>query len=209
MALTTKGDLKAAVIAWLDRDDMAGVLDTCIELCEASIARRAEMWFDDVILEEVLGAGEASFELSEQSINPESVAFADDISDDLIQVSYERLQYWLRRNGGTTGRPRYFAFVNNTLYFAPIADTSYELLIMGEARSTPLTSDSDTNSLLINAPDIYLYGVLAETAPYLADDARVGLWAGRYEKALEELRLDKESRQWNMNTAMRRPKNPL
>tara|TARA_R110002153_G_scaffold98295_1_gene233308 strand:- start:1224 stop:2132 length:909 start_codon:yes stop_codon:yes gene_type:complete len=56
------------------------------------------------------------------------------------------------------------------------------------------TSQQDsapTNWLLSAAPDVYLYGSLLQSAPYLANDERIGVWAQLYSAAV--LRLNEES----------------
>ncbi len=55
---------------------------------------------------------------------------------------------------------------------------------MGElfyyAKLTPLDGTNTTNSLLTDAPDAYLYGALAASAPFLLNDERVQLWESLY-----------------------------
>lgn len=43
---------------------------------------------------------------------------------------------------------------------------------------------TDPNWLLTAHPDVYLYGTLVESAPYLKDDARVAVWEQRYQDAV-------------------------
>ena len=50
-----------------------------------------------------------------------------------------------------------------------------------------LTTLSTTNTLLTIAPDVYLYGVLFEAQPYLADAARSAEFEGLYRKAIDGL----------------------
>jgi hypothetical protein len=38
-------------------------------------------------------------------------------------------------------------------------------------------ADGDTNWILANAPSIYLYATLIESAPFLGDDPKLGMWA--------------------------------
>jgi hypothetical protein len=53
----------------------------------------------------------------------------------------------------------------------------------------PALSESNTsNWLLARWPDMYLYGSLVHSAPYLRDDSRVTTWAGFYDRALGEIR---------------------
>jgi len=49
-------------------------------------------------------------------------------------------------------------------------------------------SDSNAdNWLLRDAPDVYLYGALIQSAPYLNDDARAETWASLYSTAIQSL----------------------
>ena len=47
--------------------------------------------------------------------------------------------------------------------------------------------DADTNWLLTNAYDVYLYGSLAHASPYIKEDERVGLWVQGYNSAVSAL----------------------
>jgi len=52
----------------------------------------------------------------------------------------------------------------------------------------PALSDSNTtNWLLTEAPDIYLYGSLLPSAPYLDEDERATTWAQFYAAAIQQL----------------------
>jgi hypothetical protein len=42
--------------------------------------------------------------------------------------------------------------------------------------------------LIVNAPDLPLYGALLEAQPFILSDARVPLWGSLYESALEAYR---------------------
>jgi len=54
-------------------------------------------------------------------------------------------------------------------------------------------SDSNTyNWLLQDAPDVYLYGTLMHTAPFLGEDARIPVWANLYQSALDSVNLSSE-----------------
>jgi hypothetical protein len=49
-------------------------------------------------------------------------------------------------------------------------------------------SDAAAHFLIVNAPDLLLYGALLEAEPFLKNDARVGLWKSAYDIALEAYR---------------------
>lgn len=52
----------------------------------------------------------------------------------------------------------------------------------------PLSDINPTNWLLNKAPEVYLYGSLMETAPFMMDDARIATWGTLYEKAVADLK---------------------
>ncbi len=55
------------------------------------------------------------------------------------------------------------------------------------ARIPALSDTNPTNWLLDKAPDLYLYGALVESAPFMMDDARLGTWTTLYQKAMQDL----------------------
>src|SRR5205823_2061803 len=55
----------------------------------------------------------------------------------------------------------------------------------------PLSGINQTNWLLTNHPDAYLYGTLAAAEPFLSpDDPLVGMWKAQREEILEEILRD-------------------
>ena len=55
------------------------------------------------------------------------------------------------------------------------------------AKIASLSDSNTTNWLLAKHPDIYLYGALIQSAPYLKDDERVATWMSLYERMLEDM----------------------
>jgi hypothetical protein len=52
-----------------------------------------------------------------------------------------------------------------------------------------------TNWLLQRNPNVYLYGTLLESAPFLGDDGRIEMWAGLFSAACDALQAgDQRSR---------------
>ena len=84
------------------------------------------------------------------------------------------------------GTPRMYTHANGQfqLYPTPSNDTDFELLYYQKIPSLITNTD---NWLLLEAPDVYLYGALLHSAPYLAEDARVAVWAQLYSAAIQRL----------------------
>jgi len=70
------------------------------------------------------------------------------------------------------------------LYPTPADTLNVELLYY---QKIPDLATNSTNWLLTDAPDVYLYGALLHSAPYLADDARVAVWAQMYSAAVQNV----------------------
>jgi len=83
-------------------------------------------------------------------------------------------------------RPRYFTVFGNELELAPTPDAAYTVEMIYRQNLPPLSSDG-VNWLLTAAPDLYLYGALLESAPYIKEDARIQTWGLGLTAALNEL----------------------
>lgn len=83
-------------------------------------------------------------------------------------------------------RPRYFTVFGDELELAPTPDAAYTIEMVYRSSVPPLAANS-TNWLLTLAPDLYLYGALLESAPYIKEDARIQTWGLGFTAALSDL----------------------
>lgn len=84
------------------------------------------------------------------------------------------------------GRPRYFTVFGDELEIAPTPDAAYTLEMVYR-KKIPALAESDANWLLALAPDLYLYGALLESAPYIKEDGRIQTWGLGFTAALNDL----------------------
>jgi hypothetical protein len=82
--------------------------------------------------------------------------------------------------------PRYFTIFGNELELAPTPNAAYTIEMVYRQSIPPLAVYS-TNWLLALAPDLYLYGALLESAPYLKEDGRIQTWGLGFSSALNDL----------------------
>jgi hypothetical protein len=87
----------------------------------------------------------------------------------------------------SSGKPRLFTLNSGQIEFFPSPDASYDLTMVYFARIPEMSADTDYNWLMQNYPDVYLYGSLLQSAPYLAEDARINVWAQLYGAAVKNL----------------------
>ena len=97
----------------------------------------------------------------------------------------------LKARCGLTGPPAYAAIIDSSptpiARFAPVPDDTYTTKMTYWRTITPLSATVTTNWLLLERPDIYLYGSALAAAPRLRDDERVPLWEGFYNQRMDEL----------------------
>lgn len=84
------------------------------------------------------------------------------------------------------GRPRYFTIFGDELEIAPTPDAAYTIEMVYRKNVPPL-AENDSNWLLTLSPDLYLYGALLESAPYIREDGRLQTWGLAFTSALNEL----------------------
>jgi hypothetical protein len=93
--------------------------------------------------------------------------------------------------GGCTGIPVWITRERGNFIFGPAPDSDYD--IGGTYWARPINirsfaSDAAAHWLIVNAPDLVLYGSLLESTPFLRNDARIGVWQSFYDKALQDYR---------------------
>lgn len=88
--------------------------------------------------------------------------------------------------GNTANQPAYFTIFGSEMELAPTPDSNYTIEMVYRANVPALASNS-TNWLLTLAPDLYLYGSLLHSAPYIKEDGRLQTWASGYSTALDGL----------------------
>ena len=90
------------------------------------------------------------------------------------------------RSADVAAEPRYFTVFGNEIELAPTPDQAYTIEMVYRANIPPLATNT-TNWLLTLAPDLYLYGALLESAPYIKEDARIQTWGLGFTGALNDL----------------------
>lgn len=167
MALSNYGDLKTSVADWLARDDLTGKVPEFIALFEA-YARRE---YGGSVLasksEVTCSVDDATLSLG---ITPRSVTYIGHADgSDMRQGGIEEIN----RRGTQKGKPTLWAWESGTsaVRLFPTPDAAYDINVFYTSSLSGLASDSDTNWLLTNYPDIYLYGSLLQARQYLQDEA--------------------------------------
>jgi len=94
--------------------------------------------------------------------------------------------------GDTTGVPvacaiRRDGAGNVSLVVAPEPNATFQFQAQYWAKPAQISVSNPTSVFLTNEPDIVIYAALVESAPFLKDDQRIGMWEQQLEKRLERM----------------------
>jgi hypothetical protein len=101
----------------------------------------------------------------------------------LRYVSPEIYEAW---NLGS-GVPSFYTIIANEIRIGPVPAGAYEMEMLFWRKFPALSDISNTNWMLQNAPDVYLYGSLMELEPFIQNDARIATWGAAYANAIESI----------------------
>jgi hypothetical protein len=184
MALDTYDGLKAAVASWLMRDDLADAIPDFIALAEGRIARTLRVAEMETTASATLIDGvvdlPTDFLEARRLISSGSGAYNTPL--ELITPDFAGSNY----ASGMAGVPSRYTITGNTLTTFPNGGSG-DVTMIYYAKPPSLNVGNQTNWLLLKAPEIYLYGALVESAPFMGDDARVQTWMGLFQKAVDDL----------------------
>lgn len=189
MALDTYAALQTSVAGWLNRADLATTAPDFISLAEAEFNRKIRV--RDNTVRATLSASAEYTDLPADFREAKFIKFTASGVDTPLGFLDQRSMVEKREQfNGVPGRPQYYSLLGSRLELCPDPDTTYSL-ILGYYGSIPALSGSNTtNWLLTKHPDLYLYGSLLQSAPYLKDDERIPVWRDAYSQILESIRLE-------------------
>lgn len=189
MPLSTYTELIAGVADFLNRGDLTATIPTFVALAESKFNRtlRTRDMAARVMTTANTQYTELPSDYREMKFAKLIIGSRDYALSFLDQRSMSKQQGCFQ---GQTGQPQYYSLIANSIELSRVPDGDY-LLEMGYYASIPaLSEDNATNWLLTKHPDLYLYGSLLQSAPYLKDDERLPVWQGLHTDILESIRLE-------------------
>ena len=181
MSISTYAQLQSTVSDWLNRDDLSAVIPSFITLAEADINRKLRDWRMETRSTATLDVQYSA--LPADWLETIRLNISGDTSR-LELVSQGALAELRAMRGDLVGKPTHYAHTAGSLELFPTPDQTYTAEMVYFAKVPTLSNSVTTNWLLTTAPDVYLYGALTQTAPYLKDDARTEIWASLYMAAI-------------------------
>lgn len=182
MALTTYAELQSAIADFLNRDDLTSVIPTFITLAEADMKRRIRHWRMEKRSTAVLDTQYSA--LPTDFIEPIRLQVTDTAPSQLELINMSEMIDRRNLQNDTAGRPLYYTIIDGAIEVYPTPDSNYTLEMVYYSAFDALSASIASNWILQRHPDVYLYGALAHSAPYLGEDTRTAIWAGLLQNAL-------------------------
>lgn len=192
MALANFNDLKSTIADFLNRDDLTSVIPTFIALAESQINRDVRHWQMETRSSGQQTGGDQYSQLPADWIETIRLILTTGNKAPLTMISIADMATRRSSSNDAAGIPAYFSHVQGQIEFfpTPSSDTDIELLYYAKV---PALETNSTNWLMTSNPDVYLYGALLHSAPYLQDDARLAVWAQLYSAAVARVNQSSDS----------------
>ena len=177
--MTTCATLKSDIATYMARSDLTSVIPTFIRLAESRIRKEVRCMNMQTSTSLTITSGEAAL----PSDFNELISIVPSVVRSRGLIYQPPSTFYTMAYDDSSGNANFFTIEGDTVKFAPApADNSTATLIYWKAY-TALSADADTNWLLTNHYDIYLYACLAEAKAFIEDDEAPIKWLDAYDIA--------------------------
>ena len=185
MAITTYSNLKTTIASYLNREDLTAYLGDFITLAESRLNRELRVReMVEIITSTNTVAGTQSYDLPTGYLEALTVIYQSNPFTTLRFMANSDF-YNNYNSSQSSGTPTYFTIVGTKILLGMQPDSAQTLQINHYKKVSALSDSNATNDILTNYPELYLYGALAESSPFLMQDERLQIWAGLYKEALK------------------------
>lgn len=169
MSITTYSELKTAIAAFYNRNDLTSKLDEFIDLCEAEMQRKIKLLEFETTGTVTVTAGSGTL--------PTGFIGARTLSWD-----------------GAPDRILQYTITGSTIKFANDTDGTLNITYM--ARFTPLSDSATSNAILTNHPAAYLYGSMVHAAVYCKDVDGATSYKTLFLDEIDQINRDNQDRKY-------------
>jgi hypothetical protein len=180
--MSTYTEIETDVISWLNRVGFTALVaevETFIQLAQRRIYRTADL---NAMLVEV------AFDSDTPTIPTgylRTKSMSTDTGGSTCQIHGAPLKKV--KQAGLLGQPRLYTTIGTDFRFGPTPDQVYSIDLVYYGSLTNVSSTVANNWLSDNIPELILFGACMEACLWLKDDARAGVWEGRFSQTLTDL----------------------
>ena len=179
----TYATLKTDVADFIMRSDLTTVIPTFVQLVESRIRRDVRVRDMETTATATLTAQTEA--LPSGFLSCRRMYAASSPNQPMKYLTPDR--FWDSVNATEGGVPVSFTIEGANFVFAPVPSSGQEVKYSYFKAYDALSGDSDTNFILTNHYDVYLYGACAEAANYIDDNERAQKYDTLYQRAVEQV----------------------
>lgn len=188
--ITSYSTLLTEVANWLARADLTSDIPGFVQAFEEDFYTDPENWASwmENDLSVTLSSNVAAVPTSPQYLGLRIAYFSGYMP--LTRLTLEQLYARWPRGNGSAGIAKCIARNGSNFEFGPETQSG-DLLGTYYGKPTNLrsfASDADAHFLIVNCPQLCLYGSLLQAQPFLKDDDRVPLWKAAYDFQVDSYR---------------------
>ncbi len=191
--VTSYSTLLTAVQDYLARSDLSTFAPNFVQNWEERFYRQPKnfgRWMEtalsSAISSSVVAVPAAYLGLKYAYVNGSPSSRLDRVSLNQLYGTYPR--------GSDTGLPRWISRDVGNFVFGPAPDSTYTIKGVYWAKPTVMRSyttggaDAAAHWIIVNAPDLAIYGALLEAESFIKNDPRLLMWREFYTQALQDYR---------------------
>jgi hypothetical protein len=190
--MNTYDSLKTVIADTLNRTDLDSAIPAFIALCETQTERQLRV--RQMMASTTISVDQEFVPLPADFLETRSIVLNTSPVRLLNFRTIDSMAQY-KANFPAPSRPSEFTVIGSNFQFLPMPDTTYNATLTYYQSIPRLSATMQTNWLLAKAPDIYLYGALINSAPYLKEDARIQTWATYYQGAVDALSVEDDRAQ--------------
>lgn len=189
--LTTYDGLVSSIGDWLNRADLNAVIPSFIALAEANFNTDERFRIPELMNRSQALLSSPFLPVPPDFLEPVNLRLLVNMKpvSGTATVEFVTLTQFdeMRQRYVTAGQPQFYTVAADQFEFLPAPGQPFTAELIYHARVPALSPARQSNALSIAHPNLYLYGALAHSAPYLKDDARVSVWASIFSAGAEAL----------------------
>jgi len=180
--ITDYSTLQSTIADYLNRSDLSSQIQTFIQFAEADLNTRLRC--REMIVRAEVTSNQEYIDLPADWLEGINVH----ISDGTSPLRYVTLDEADRVNKQQTfTKPMFYSIMDGAMQIVPPQSADIDLVMVYYSKIPALSDAVTTNWLLTKAPDVYLYGALSHSAPFLMDDARMATFGQVYLARVQSL----------------------
>lgn len=192
---TTYAELKTEIADFLNRDDLTDVIPTFIKLAEAGFNRDIRHF--EMESRQTSDVDDRFLTRPGDWLETIRLNLTANGTKTLELMSAHSMQDKRYESVDTSGTPAYYSHVDGKFELFPTPGSSVNVELLYYAKIPALSDSNTSNWLLSRYPDVYLYGSLAHSAPYLQEDQRIGLFAQVYRDLIQSINMESDKAKWS------------